>query len=187
VSPADDVAAGDGDRPGDGVRPPARRALAWARAVLVLTGLAGLTWGVAGFVTHPRATVPSNALTWLAGGVILHDAVLVPAVSVLGLALNRLVRAPYRAVAQGALIVSGALALATLPQWRGYGGTPGNSTVDALAYGRNLLLVLAAVWAVAGAIMAWRYRASARSRSGTPAGQSTGPAPASDRSPEDQR
>jgi hypothetical protein len=164
--------------------------LALTQLVLGLAGLAGLGWGLAGFVSHPRQTVPSNALTWLVGGVLLHDAVLVPVVAVLGLVLTRLVRAPYRAVAQGALIVSGALALATLPQWRGYGGAPGNPTVDPLPYGRNLLLVLAAVWAVAAIIMASRYRTSrwrGPVRPGAPAERSTGPAPATDPPGEDPR
>jgi hypothetical protein len=74
-------------------------------------------------------------------------------VTLIGLVLARVVPPPYRAVAQGALIVSGSVALASLPLWRGYGGAPGNPSVDPLPYGRNLLIVLAAVWAGAGLIM----------------------------------
>lgn len=123
------------------------------RIALALAGLAGIGWGVAGFTAHTNETRPANSLGWLAGGVILHDGLLVPAVTLIGLVLARVVPPPYRAVAQGALIVSGSVALASLPLWRGYGGAPGNPSVDPLPYGRNLLIVLAAVWAGAGLIM----------------------------------
>jgi hypothetical protein len=142
------------------------------RIVLVLAGLAALGWGVAGFVSDPGQIPPSNALAWLAGGVVLHDAVLVPAVTLLGLALSRAVPAPYRSVVAGGLIVSGSVALASLPLWRGYGGAPGNPSVDPLPYGRNLLIVLGIVWAVAAGIMAVR---AARRRRPSPR---TGPGPA---------
>jgi hypothetical protein len=80
-----------------------------------------------------------------------------------GLLVSRVVRAPYRAVVQGAMLVSAAVALASLPLWRGYGGSPDNPTVNPLPYGRNLAIVLGAVWAVAAVLIAVRAR---RARSG---------------------
>ena len=123
------------------------------RWLAVGMGLAALGYGVDGLVTMSRATHPPQAARWLIGAVVLHDAVAVPVTAAVGLLVSRVVRAPYRAVVQGAMLVSAAVALASLPLWRGYGGAPGNPSVDPLPYGRNLLIVLAAVWAGAGLIM----------------------------------
>jgi hypothetical protein len=127
------------------------------RVLLGGAGLAALGYGLVGLFTHTRATNPQNSLAWLAGGVLVHDVLLVPAAALIGLALSRFVPAPYRAVVQGALIVSGSVALASLPLWRGYGGAPGNDTVNALPYGRNLAIVLGAVWVGAAILMVIRW------------------------------
>ncbi|MEX5633323.1 hypothetical protein [Parafrankia sp. FMc2] len=133
-----------------------RRAGQVVRVLLVCAGLAALGYGLAGLVTHPRPVNLPNSTRWLAGGVLVHDLVLVPATVLVGLVLARFVPAPYRAVAQGALIVSASVALMCLPLWLGYGGTPGNPTTNPLPYRRNLALVLGAVWAAAAAIMILR-------------------------------
>lgn len=133
------------------------------RVLLVCAGLAALGYGLAGLFTHPRPVNLPNSTRWLAGGVLVHDLVLVPATMLVGLALARFVSAPYRAVVQGALIVSASVALMCLPLWLGYGGTPGNPTTNPLPYRRNLALVLGAVWAGALAIMI--IRAVRRQRS----------------------
>jgi len=144
------------------------RTLRFARWAAVAAGLAGIGYGVAGALGAYRLTNPGYAVRWLLAGIVLHDVVLAPLVAVAGLLVTRLVPGPYRAIVQGALIVSGALALATLPLWRGYTSNPGNPTVDPLPYGRNLAIVLGCVWFAAGALAAgraWRSR-----RSPAPAG-----------------
>ncbi|ORT95156.1 hypothetical protein UK99_13990 [Frankia casuarinae] len=126
------------------------------RGVAVAAGLAAIGYGVDGVLTHQQATRPPNTVVWLIGGVLVHDALLVPATMLVGFLLTRLVPPPYRSVAQGALLVNAAVALSSLPLWRGYGGDPGNPTVNPLPYGRNLALVLAVVWAGAAALMVSR-------------------------------
>jgi hypothetical protein len=133
------------------------------RWLAVGMGLAALGYGVDGLVTMSRATHPPQAARWLIGAVVLHDAVAGPVTAAVGLLVSRVVRAPYRAVVQGAMLVSAAVALASLPLWRGYGGSPDNPTVNPLPYGRNLAIVLGAVWAVAAVLIAVRAR---RARSG---------------------
>ncbi|CAI7973422.1 conserved membrane hypothetical protein [Frankia sp. Hr75.2] len=158
-------AADDAAEAGAGAAP--RRGGGLTRLAVALTalgGLAALGYGIDGLLSETRATNPHNSLRWLIAGVLAHDVLLVPAVALVGLLLSRAVPGPYRAVVQGALIVSGSVAAASLPLWRGYGGTPGNATVDALPYGRNLLIVLGAVWAAATVIMVFRRRRSRRSR-----------------------
>ncbi|ONH31546.1 MULTISPECIES: hypothetical protein [Protofrankia] len=135
------------------------------RGALAAAGLAALGYGVAGLFTTSRATHPPQAARWLIGALLVHDLVAVPVTALVGIALTRFVRPPYRAVVQGAFLVSGAVALASLPLWRGYGGSPGNPTVNPLPYGRNLAIVLGAVWAGAGVVLAVRA-VQARRRQG---------------------
>ncbi|ADP82158.1 hypothetical protein [Pseudofrankia inefficax] len=129
------------------------RAVRTAQAAFVLIGLAGLVYGVHGALGAHRLSNPSYSLKWAMVAIVLHDAVLIPALAVIGWLLARLLPAPYRAVTQAALFVSGSVALMSLPLWRGYTSDPGNPTVDPLPYGRNLLIVLAAVWVAAAAAM----------------------------------
>ncbi|OHV33387.1 MULTISPECIES: hypothetical protein [Pseudofrankia] len=134
------------------------------RGVLVVVGLAVIGYGVHGLLTMTRATHPPQAARWLIGAVLVHDLVAVPVTAIMGLLLTRFVRAPYRAVAQGALLVSATVALASLPLWRGYGGSPDNPTVNPLPYGRNLAIVLGAVWAGAAVVIAVRAMRARRTR-----------------------
>jgi hypothetical protein len=135
-----------------------------ARAAFVLIGLAGLFYGVHGALGAHRLTNPLYSLKWAIVAIVLHDAVLIPVVAVIGWLLARLIPAPYRAVAQVALFVSGSVALMSLPLWRGYTSNPGNATVDPLPYVRNLLIVLGAVWFGAATAMVVLRRRLKRSR-----------------------
>lgn len=139
-------------------------------------GLAAIGYGIHGLVGMRSATNPPNAAQWLVGGIVVHDLLVVPVTMAVGLVLTRLVPAPFRAVLQGALLISGAVALASLPLWRGYGGPADNPSVNPLPYGRNLAIVLGLVWACATAVIAVRAvrvrraRRSHVSASGPPAG-----------------
>jgi hypothetical protein len=123
------------------------------RGGLVALGLVSVGYGIDGALGEPRLTHPWYAVRWAVGGILLHDLLLAPAACAVGLLLSRLLRAPYRAVTQSAMIISGSVALASLPLWRGYTSNPGNTTVDPLPYGRNVAIVLGAVWFTAGTAM----------------------------------
>ena len=158
---------------------PARRRGAPAVGVVVLrvllaaAGLAAIGYGIDGLVARPRATNPPQAASWLIGGILVHDLLVVPVTAVVGFLLTRGVPAPYRAVLQGALLVSAAVVLAFLPLWRGYGGSPGNPSVNPLPYGRNLTIVLGAVWTGAAVLIVFRVVSARRGR----AWERTGPDP----------
>ncbi|WP_322778902.1 hypothetical protein [Frankia sp. Cas4] len=140
-----------------------RRAPAWRAAVLGLRvllvggGIAMVGVGVFGALDAHLAANPPYALGWGLVAIAVHDALLVPALAVIGLVLTKLVPAPYRAVIQAALIVSGSVALVSLPLWRGYGRKPDNPSVDPLAYERNLMIVLGVVWVIAAVVMFRRW------------------------------
>ncbi|CAO5183367.1 membrane hypothetical protein [Frankia sp. AiPs1] len=139
------------------------RAAARVRVVVAAAGLAVAGYGIAGLMTHPRATHPAHTLRWLLGGLLGHDVLVAPAAAVLGVLLSRLVAHPYRSVVQAASFVSASIALASFPLWSGRVGHPANPSVDPLPYGRNLLTVLGAIWSVAAAVMLRRAVRARRS------------------------
>ncbi|MCM3887510.1 hypothetical protein [Frankia sp. R82] len=148
----------------DPARPRAvARVVTAVRAVVAAAGLAVAGYGIAGLVTHPRATHPAHTLRWLLGGLLGHDVIVAPAAAVLGVLLSRIVAHPYRAVIQAASFVSASVALASFPLWSGRVGHPANPSVDPLPYGRNLLVVLGAIWSVAAAVMLRRAVRARRS------------------------
>ena len=83
------------------------------------------------------------------------------------LAVVRFVPGTYRGLVQGALVVSATLTLALLPLLSGQGRTAANPSQQPLPYGRNLVLVLAAVWICAAVLAVRRHRREAQ-RPGPP-------------------
>lgn len=136
------------------------------RWVLYALGALAVAYGARGLLMHAADTVPPRAALWLVAGVIVHDALVVPAVLLVGAAVVRLVPAVARPVVQGALFVSGVLALVAVPLLLGRGGA-GNPTSGPLPYERNLVLVLVAVWLLAGLLVGVRLLRSRTGRSAT--------------------
>ncbi|MCX4782679.1 hypothetical protein [Streptomyces sp. NBC_01264] len=106
---------------------------------------------------------PFDVLVWMGGAVVLHDGIIAPLVLLAGLAVAAV---PARGLVRGALLTAGVLVLVTLPLLL-RPGTPPNPSALPLPYGRNLLLVLAAVAVAAGVTAAGgRWRRSRRRASG---------------------
>src|SRR6266536_1468183 len=102
--------------------------------------------------TAPMPGTPTRWRRWFLGGLLVHDLLLVPAVLAVGLAVRRLppaLQPPVRA----ALIVSGTLALMSLPLLLGYGRAtqPGNASLLPGDYPRSLAITVGTVWAAAAA------------------------------------
>jgi hypothetical protein len=116
-------------------------------------------WGVAGLLRHAASTVPASWLRWLVGVLLAHDLLLVPALLAVGLLVRR-APSPWRPPLRAALIVSGTLALTSLPLLLGYGraAQPGNASVLPGNYPAKLAVVLAAVWVIAAAWGLYRLR-----------------------------
>ena len=129
--------------------PPARYGRMWW-ALLPVGGLL-MVWGLVGLFRNAASTVPASWLRWFLGGLLVHDLLLVPAVLAVGLAVRRL-PGPLQPAVRAALIVSGTLALMSLPLLLGYGRAtqPGNASVLPGDYPRNLGITVGAVWAAAG-------------------------------------
>ncbi|MFG2867103.1 hypothetical protein [Streptomyces sp. NPDC048338] len=132
--------------------------LRWATGGLGLVLIGIGVWRIA------AQPAPAEVLVWLAGAVVLHDAILAPLVLALGLLL---VGSRDRGLLRGASIVAGSVLLVTLPLLLRPGAPPNPSALP-LPYGRNLVIVLAAVAVTAGGLLLERRRrARRRERVGT--------------------
>jgi hypothetical protein len=130
-------------------------------------GAAFVAFGFGGLLAHAADTHPAGWLAWFAGAVVVHDFLFVPVVLTLAALATRLpVR--YRTPVQVAGVIGGTITIVSLPLVLGFGKSAGNPSQLPLSYGRNLLLVWAAIVAVTCAVscagIARRGR-SARARS----------------------
>lgn len=129
--------------------------LFWLTAAVGWGVIAFGLWGVFG---NSLDTRPANLARFVVGGALLHDLVVAPVVIVLGVLLARAVPGRARAAVQGALVVTGILALFSYPLVRGYGLAANNPTSLPHNYALNLTVVLGLVWAVAAVIVFRRLR-----------------------------
>jgi len=127
------------------------------RRVAFVVGAALVAYGGYELGTETSWSSLRAALTWLAGGVLLHDGVLVPLTMLAGAAAAKFLPGAYRGLVQGAFVVSAMVTLALLPLLSGNGLDARDPSQQPLAYGRNLLLVLAGVWALTGVLTLRRY------------------------------
>ncbi len=111
------------------------------------------------------ATDPPGWALLLLQSNVAHDFVLVPFVLVVGSFVARVVPAPLRAPIQAGLIGSGVVVLFAFPFVQRYGANGGNPSILPQDYGRGLLTVLAAVWIVTAALVAWSWQRSRRATS----------------------
>ena len=156
----------DAARPGGpgATAPPGGVPRPWWRWMFLLPGLAAVGYGAHGLLSAGDRVPLGSWLTWFLGGVLVHDLVVAPLWIGLGwLAARLLPRAARPAVAVAA-VVSGALVLVALPFVVGFGADPANPSFLPRAYGRDLLLLVTAVWLAAAA---WAAVAVHRARRGT--------------------
>lgn len=121
---------------------------------LTIAGMALSAYGLVGLLADVRVGDSMNWLVYFTGGLLVHDLVWAPLVALGSVALVRVVPARIRPVLQGTLIVTATVLLVAYPVVRGAGRLPNNPSLLPLDYPRNLVIVLAVVWAVAGLLMA---------------------------------
>jgi hypothetical protein len=143
----------------DPARPLASAARPWWRWLFLVPGFAAVGWGALGLLRDDRVPLPAW-LTWFVGSALLNDLVIAPLVIVVGAVLARLLPRPARPPVVVGLVVSGVLTLVALPFILDLTTSlePGFLPQD---YGRNLLLLIAGVMAVA---VVWAVVASIRAR-----------------------
>lgn len=122
-------------------------------------GTAVIAFGLVGALSHSGATRPTQLVTWTIGAAVLHDALLAPVVIAFGLATARWVPVTVRVPVRVGLVLSGLVTALAWPYLRGYGYRASNPSALPFHYGRNLVIVLAIIWAsVAAATVARRLR-----------------------------
>ncbi len=121
-----------------------------------------MTIGALGLVSDPDKTQPGESIRFVVGAAVVHDLLLAPVVVLVGWGLAKVVPERARGPVQAALIVSGMVALFSVPFVRGYGRVSTNPSILPRNYGGGLAVILAAVWVVAAGAVArrwWRSRA----------------------------
>ena len=116
--------------------------------VTAIGGWAVIGYGIRGLLQHHVDTRPGNLAKFVVGGALAHDLFFAPAILVVGVLVARAVPGRVRAVVQGALIVSGCLALFSYPFVRDYAAVLHNPSSLPHNYSANLAAALGVVWGV---------------------------------------
>ncbi len=132
--------------------------------VSVVVGWAIMIIGIRGLLHDRVATNPWAVGRLFIQTALIHDLLLAPLVCAAGLLIARLLKPPLRAIVGGGLIVSTIVALFSFPYVRGYGRSPNMPSALPVNYGRGLVIILVAIWAVVIALSVWARR---RTRSTT--------------------
>lgn len=132
----------------------------WLSAV---AGAGIVAFGLNGLVTNLRSARVINALGFVAASGVGHDAIWAPLLVLGALATRRVPVIARRPVRVG-LAASVVLVLFAVPLLHGYDGRSSNPSAVPLAYGRNTVLTLAAIWLVVGGVCFARTARDRRAR-----------------------
>jgi hypothetical protein len=119
------------------------------RPVLAALGLGAIGYGAYGWL-FADGSKPVSQFLFLAAVLIGHDFVVLPLAIGAGALVTRFAPARVRRPALAAVAISGAVTLVALPFVLGKGRVADNPSAFPQHYGRNLMLILAAVWLIAG-------------------------------------
>jgi hypothetical protein len=150
-----DAYTSDPDRPATSAWRP------WWRWLFVLPGLAAAGYGLFGLLTAGSRVPLDSWFLWFVGAALLHDLVLAPLWIGLGRLAARLLPAPARPAATVGAVVAAVVSLVALPFVLGIGADPRDPSFLPRDYGRNLLLVDAAILVLAAG---WAAFAVVRAR-----------------------
>jgi hypothetical protein len=118
------------------------------RVTLVALGVAMMAFGVVSAVTAHSFNAFRH-IAFLIVALALHDGFLLPVFLLVGFLVHRFVPARDRAIVQGALIVTAAVTVVSIPFVLGYGRIPDNTSALPRNYPGGYGLVIGAVWLVA--------------------------------------
>ncbi len=122
---------------------------------LLIAGAGIVGYGLFGAWADRADTRPADLVFWLAGAIAAHDALIAPAAIAVVLATRWLPDAARLPVRLG-LALTALLTVLFWPVVRGWGRSASVPSALPLDYGRNLVVVLALIWLVAGAVVVVR-------------------------------
>ncbi|HSB88233.1 MAG TPA: hypothetical protein VLD86_18100, partial [Ilumatobacteraceae bacterium] len=93
---------------------------------------------------------------------LVHDLVIAPLLFVVAWSIGKVVPATARGPVRAAAAATALYIAIAYPLIRRWGRRPTNSSTLPLNYGRNLAIVIAAVWLLAGVVIVHRVRAKGR-------------------------
>lgn len=125
------------------------------RLVLIMIGVTTMLFAVVGSLRSPDTHLVRQGL-FLVAALLLNDLLLAPLFIGVGLIIGRVVPPPYRAVVQGALIVTAAVTFIAVPFLLGFGRQPDLPSALPRNYLGGYAIVLGAIWAVATVVIVWR-------------------------------
>ncbi len=138
------------------------RPSAWIFVPTLLVGWAIIAFGAHAALHDARDAHPVALLVHVVTFDLFHDVVIAPTLFIvawlIGKAVPVVARGPVRAAA-GATALYVVLAYPLIRRW---GRRPTNSSTLPLDYGRNLAIVIAVVWLLAGVVTVRRVRAKDR-------------------------
>jgi len=126
-------------------------------------GWAVIAYAVWGIFDQSGGTNPPQLARWVFGSLVVHDALIAPIATVGGLVLAWFLPSLVRGPILGALALSLIVWVFSIPLVRAYGRHAGNSSTLPSDYGRNVWIVIAAIWVSALAVIVIRW---SRSRTG---------------------
>jgi len=130
----------------------------------LLAGWTVMGYALWGTFDQQGATKPPELLRWVLGSLVIHDALVAPVATIAGMVLVRVLPRVVRGPVIGALALSAIVWIFSIPLVRAYGRHGGNSSTLPQDYGRNVWLVIAAIWCVSFVLVAVQVLRRRRAR-----------------------
>ena len=101
---------------------------------------------------HPKAAHPITVGTVVIGLLLVHDLVIAPLSCAVGVGMRRR-RIPGRGLIEVAMVLSGIVALFSIPLIAGWGKLADNPSLLPGNYGAGLAIILAMTWVFTGVVI----------------------------------
>ena len=121
-----------------------------------LIGWALIVWGAMRALEDSRDAHPFALVVHIVTFDLFHDLVIAPVVVLFGWLLGKVVPKVARGPVRAAVAFSVIVVVFAYPLLRRWGQRPTNSSTLPLPYARNIVIVVAATWVVAAAVIIWR-------------------------------
>ena len=138
------------------------RASAWVFVPTLLVGWAIIAFGARSALGNARDAHPVALLVHVVTFDLVHDLVIAPTLFIVAWSIGKAVPVVARGPVRAAAAATALYVAIAYPLIRRWGRRPTNSSTLPLDYGRNLAIVIAIVWLLAGVVTVRRVCAKDR-------------------------